>query len=933
MLRCATWLPHVAARWREDGSVTDLPDVPVGATWRCVDFHLHTPGVPSFRLPPDVDLEKATDREQLAEEYVRRLADAGIEVAAITDYQGVRPAWFAPIRDRANASGIVVLPGAEMSIGEGAGKGLHLLLVCDPDSDPARIADVICHQGLSPDALYPDSVRSKHKEVCLRGSLRDALEAVREQLGCVIIAAHASSTKGVISVLGAQQAAELVRDGLIDALDQCESAVEKLQGTGVLTKEQLASLACTLSGDPKSLDDIGTKTLQDGRRRLTWIKLSTVNADALRLALHDPQTRVLTRPPEPVRHPRVLAMEVEGGFLDGLALRFNDDLTALIGGRGAGKSAILETLRYGLAGEPYSDQSERLSLIRHALGSGGRVRLLIERPGPYQQRYEVTRVLDQQPRVTDLASSGTVEVAPLDLFGPGGSPVILLQREIQAVARDDGFRRRLLDEIIGNEARQADASVRRTIEELQRNDRLIEDVERQLDKRDEYLDRLNQLNADIAYYERQGVAEKLGRHSKVGSDRARLDTAARQVNDALHLQVESAAAVTDGLSAAASELASAQSEHANALTELAAAIEAARDRSAAAMTTAREELAALRSRIDTTVQGWPELVAGLEEDLRRIQRELGSGPVDAKRYVDAVSERTALQPIVDGMSRHEQERGRLGSVRDTLLRGLQDERHNGFTLRQAAAAAVNRTLDGRLRMVVTYLGDVDEFGRQLSAVLKGSGLHAEAIKGIARSPSADGVEIARTVGQGPPAVAEQFGITEAMAGRLVSWLAGDPMRLRQIEVLAPEDRVAIALAVDGSPRDLAELSSGQKATALLLLLFAQGGRPLILDQPEDDLDNRFVYEDVVALLRVEKGIADPGRRRQIIAATHNANIPVNGDAELVLSLADEGGRCQVRTRASIDDADVRREIRTVLEGGAEAFRRRAAKYGGLDDTR
>jgi len=83
----------------------------------------------------------------------------------------------------------------------------------------------------------------------------------------------------------------------------------------------------------------------------------------------------------------------------------------------------------------------------------------------------------------------------------------------------------------------------------------------------------------------------------------------------------------------------------------------------------------------------------------------------------------------------------------------------------------------------------------------------------------------------------------------------------------------------------------------------------------------------VSLLRAEKGVADPKRRRKIIVATHNANIPVNGDAELVLSLADEGGRCVVRTRASIDDAAVRKEIRTVLEGGAEAFRQGGRRRG------
>jgi hypothetical protein len=273
--------------------------------------------VPSFSLPSGFDIQQAGDREQLADDYVDRLVKAGIDVAAITDYQGVRTTWFTLIRDRARTAGITVLPGAEMSIRRGGGKGLHLLLVCDPDTQPERIATVIRHQHDSPDPLYPDEVRAGHGDVDLRGQIHDGLRAVREQLGCVIIAAHAMENNGLLRVLGAQQAAELVRDGLIDAIDHCESAKEKLQSTGVLTKEQLASLACTLSGDPKSLAEIGTKTLSDGRRRLTWIKLSTVNADALRLALHDPQTRVLTRPPGAAHHSRVVALlRAEKGVAD-----------------------------------------------------------------------------------------------------------------------------------------------------------------------------------------------------------------------------------------------------------------------------------------------------------------------------------------------------------------------------------------------------------------------------------------------------------------------------------------------------------------------------------------------------------------------------------------------------------------------------------------
>lgn len=914
--------------------MTVLPNVPAGATWLCIDLHLHTPGVPSFALPPGVNVNSSSDRQRVADEYVKRLAEARIDVAAITDYQGVRVAWFNPIRERATRVGIVALPGAEMSIGSGAGRGLHLLLVCDPDTDPARIAEAIRYQGVSPAPLFADEARAAHQDLSLRGSLRDALKSLREQLGCVVVGAHAMENNGVLKVLGVEQTAELIRDGLIDAIDHCENARDRLRSTGVLTPDQLDSLACTLSGDPKSLEELGAKTLSDRRRRLTWIKLSKVDADALRLALHDPQTRVLTRPPEPVHHPRICAMEVEGGFLDQIKIRFSDDLTTLIGGRGAGKSAILETLRYGLGGEPFSDQSERMSLISNALQSGGQVRLVLERPGPEEQRYEVTRVLGQRPRVTDLKTGIALDVQPLEVFGPGSSPVILLQREIQAVARDDGFRRRLLDEIIGDEARSADAAVWRLLEELHRNARGVEEIDRQLTMRDEYVDQLNKLNVDIAYYEQQGVAEKLERHSRFGSDKARLDTATQSLAGGQREFEEGTHRLDSGLAAARAELLGANSEQAAALTELADAIASVHARLTATAEGVGSEVRALLHRLDDARERWPLLVAGLEDDLRRVQRELGSGPMDAKRYVDSVSQRTALQPIVASMTRLEDEKTRLADARQELLRQLQDQRRRGFILRRSAAEEVNRVLAGRLGMSVTYLGDTRGFEAQLQAMLRGSRVTTDAVHAIASTDSIDGAELVHTVQQGAVTVSKRFQISETMAQRLVSWLTDEPARTRDVEVLAPEDRVEIALTVeDGATRDLAQLSSGQKATALLLLLFAQGRRPLILDQPEDDLDNRFVYDDVVALLRAEKGVTDPARRRQIIVATHNANIPVNGDAELVLSLADEGGRCQIRTRASIDDPVVRDEIRTVLEGGAEAFRRRAEKYGGLDDTR
>jgi len=128
-------------------------------------------------------------------------------------------------------------------------------------------------------------------------------------------------------------------------------------------------------------------------------------------------------------------------------------------------------------------------------------------------------------------------------------------------------------------------------------------------------------------------------------------------------------------------------------------------------------------------------------------------------------------------------------------------------------------------------------------------------------------------------------------------------------------------------RSLDHLSTGQKATALLLLLMHRGDGPLIIDQPEDDLDNRFIYEDVVPKLRETKG------SRQAIFSSHNANIPVLGDADQIVSLAAEDGPAGVTGNivpdglGSIDHPPVRMMVEELLEGGRDAFNARRYLYG------
>lgn len=133
------------------------------------------------------------------------------------------------------------------------------------------------------------------------------------------------------------------------------------------------------------------------------------------------------------------------------------------------------------------------------------------------------------------------------------------------------------------------------------------------------------------------------------------------------------------------------------------------------------------------------------------------------------------------------------------------------------------------------------------------------------------------------------------------------------------------LKIDGTHglRSLDHLSKGQRATALLLLLLSASDAPLIIDQPEDDLDNNFVYKGVVRHLRELKG------KRQIVASTHNANVPVLGDAELIVVLESDGnhGHPTDSGIGSLDDRAIRSQVESILEGGSAAFNARQHLYG------
>lgn len=266
------------------------------------------------------------------------------------------------------------------------------------------------------------------------------------------------------------------------------------------------------------------------------------------------------------------------------------------------------------------------------------------------------------------------------------------------------------------------------------------------------------------------------------------------------------------------------------------------------------------------------------------------------KYAQDLARRRDLRAQRDGLA------DELYSLRFAQVEKINAEfgQHIVLTLEQGVLTAAHRKLIEELlqRSNLRNQGDV---ARDLAEKVRPSDL-VDIIEGSDAKRLADA--LGRDLGQ---------------MTRLVSHLL-DNIRLYELEEVVPEDNLEITMLVRGEPRSIEQLSKGQMATALLPLILRDAEYPLIVDQPEDDLDNAFVSEKLIERLKVLS------RKRQLIFVTHNANIPVLGEAECVTVMAMDGPRKALPCQSGSVDA-MKDSIIRILEGGKAAFNSRQVKYG------
>jgi len=880
-----------------------------GANWIKADFHLHSPLVNSFALPNGTDLNK--DLDKLVELYLDKLIEKEIKIAAITDYQQVRKDFFEKLQTRAREKGIYVFPGVELSVNYG--RGIHILLIFEYDQDIDGINNYIKSLDQNPQiALINDS--RTHRDISLQKDLKIVLEEIKSKFNdCLVIYPHPNDSNGILKTYQLKEAAELLKIAdAIEFIDEIDKG--RLISTGIIKNFFFESFAVIENTDPKSIDEIGLKE-RDGKIRTTYLKLSSVSINAIKLALHDPTLRVSIYEKRDKKNDRILSVKINGtSFLKNVNLSFNKDLNTLIGGRGVGKSAILEAIRYCLDLPIYSEKEYRKNFVENVVGSGGTIEIEIERFfGETPRKYKIKRVIGQLPGVEGR------NLSPEELF-EGKVPLIVGQKELYELSLREDFQLSLIDDLIGEVIKKEDLELKKLITTLEENSRELLSEKRKIQKREEYEQELATINEHIKTFQELGVADKMAKHTALIRDEKILVNAIEEIRtkiDELNRSIEETA---QEIEKHIKLLQNGSSVEKDILLQASNEFLGVKEYFENLKKDFENKIKNYEQKIDILQDNWQEQRKKYEIEISEIKQELSARGLEPDKYESLIKRKTQIEPILKEYSKIDSKIAELEKRRDELKSKIKEQRHNLFNIRKSKLDELNQKLNNRLKVDIEYLNNKEKFKEQFSELLKGSGISKDVINSITEKEAIDGIEISKYINLGKQKIQETFGLTDAMVQRLFDWFKDDE-RLFKLETLVPDDRILIKLKVGDTYKELSTLSAGQKATALLILLFTQENRILIIDQPEEDLDNRFIYEDVVKILREIKN------KRQIILVTHNANIPVLGDAEQVFVLDASNSECSIVDNGSIDKTTIAENIKSIMEGGEEAFKRRIEKYG------
>ncbi|HEY2510744.1 MAG TPA: AAA family ATPase [Polyangiaceae bacterium] len=623
----------------------------------------------------------------------------------------------------------------------------------------------------------------------------------------------------------------------------------------------------------------------------------------------------------PAAHHRIESLTIQdGNHFAAVQLDFVDGLNCIIGGLGSGKTTVLQTLRFALgldATDPRAQANE--AKVRGTLGRGlGTARVRTKHGKGY--------VSERRAGAPARVATESGEHAPVSLDGELFRIDFYAQNEIFGMAEDKAAQLALLDKFAEPEIRALTDEIAQLDRRLDQNAavlaRLQEDIESGAERTTELPSILAALQAltdgagPDASEARHAHAGKVLRGKEKALLRALREDQRAVTAAADAFEAEARRRLDRALPpefAASPNVAALLRAHGPAV----AVVMAVRD----AMNAVRRALALAESELGLASQGLDAAHAtqdaGYEEVVRRHEVDAGRA-ADRERLQGRMLDLEAIQKRLD-------EQRREHAARTAERKAFQARRaeviFSRFALRLRLAQEITEALKGRLRVEVVADGDWAEYLALVQALVKGHNIRTpELLEAIAKNIRPDDLAaLVRTNNTGPVQALDEAKTNKAERAQRIFEALRRSGRVSELETVALGDVVAIHLRVQEEDIPVEELSTGQMCTAILPILLLQSAAPLIIDQPEDQLDNAFIFDTLVKTLQVVK------KSRQIIFVTHNPNILVLGGTDRVFVLEGTSRKGRLKEAGTIDEA--RDSIEQTVEGGREAFLLRSKRYG------
>ena len=916
-----------------------------GLRWFKCDLHLHSPASKCF-----------LDQSVTATQWVQAVKEAKLDCVALTDHN--TGGWIDKIKAECINQGIVFFPGVEITCDTSK---VHLLVIFDQDKDSQYVNDFLIQCGISR-SLFADSSANSSKNVF------EITQLAIENHG-IVIPAHIDEFNG----LGYCCSNETVKSFFNQSNINAAQIVHKqfLERNCVIDESLLGEISQEYNfGEPRlGIDDIrkaynGVKNARANKIKLltfsdnpdesdpskhgisgigknySWIKMDEEpSLESLRQAfiILDRTKNCFESKNCPYAEPSLWIKSVK---IDNTCLtkyipftaEFNPQLTTIIGGRGSGKSSILRFLRGAFGreneltdlSEIKKDQEDFFKIVDNEKKGVLKSDSLIEVEYIRNSiEYKVLYKQDNEPKISIQkynTATSSYENCDKDDFLDLLEFEQYSQKQIYSIAQKPNALLKRIDSASENIKELTSELNQKKVNYLAKK-AAIREVKEVVSQKGKIETQIDELKNQIGLLKKSGVAEDIKIQENYTSQK-------QYVSEFLNNTKTDAEAIQTVLSQLCLFKEYDNSNiNENVKEEIDNVCKPISEKFNNIKMVVKKELSELFLMLKSATDSLDDTMLFQQakefgENFKNKKIELEKKGINdfsnfEKYSQNLIKNNEELNKIIA----KEQEYQKLAVESKQVLAEIEDIRKKISSERTEFVKTLNTE---KTQIDISIFSNKTDFENQFRSIIQKPTKYVNSIEKIR-----DYFLTGKPLDKLAEIKAAIHAIIDQRDNQLANQLDGTfknmirdltPDQIDKIDIMYPEDDVVLKiLRKNASPQPISTASAGQKTTAILSFILSFGTRPLILDQPEDDLDNRLVYDLIVEKLR------DIKKRRQVIVVTHNPNIPVNGDAEYIISMQ-SSTNLKSKIHGTIDKTNVKNEICEIMEGGIEAFKIRAQRY-------